>query len=167
MNEYLEQQRGRDIHGDSDWLHGLSEEHDRELAREERAFDCQPDPKPLRRATRAQARGTLSARETFKRAVADRDQGCCVHSNPSECEPPWPVHHVVPQQVLRKERPEALWNPLAGMLVCGLAHRQHHNRVRPITLREVPEDVEAFLRQSGFGWYLDRHYALPQRPVEL
>lgn len=34
-------------------------------------------------------------------------------------------------------------------------------------LRSRLADVEAFLRQSGYGWYLDRHYALPQRPVAL
>lgn len=46
-----------------------------------------------------------------------------------------------------------------GMGVCGLAHRQHHNRVRPIERAEIPAVVVAFLVfELGFGAYIDRHY---------
>jgi len=48
------------------------------------------------------------------------------------------------------------------MGVCGLAHRQHHNRTRPIERAEIPAQVVAFLVfQLGFGPYLDRHYPAP------
>ncbi len=81
-----------------------------------------------------------------------------MHEDLTYCELGLQAHHVIPQQKLRRNRPEALWNPLSGMLVCGLAHRQHHNRVRPILFHEIPPAVIEYLTELGFGWYLERHY---------
>lgn len=94
----------------------------------------------------------------WKLAVLERDQRCCVHGNPAECDNGWVAHHVVYQQELRRTWPDLLWHPLVGMGVCGLAHRQHHNRVRPILTAEIPPAVLAFLREAGYGLYLERRY---------
>lgn len=141
------------------------EHHERLDARAERDFDCHPDPKPLRREPRTMA-GSIAlrrARKEWREKVLSHDQDCCVHDDRSLCEPGWQgglldAHHVVPQQTLRQEYPAALWNPLSGMAVCGLAHRQHHNRVRPIRLKEIPAVARVFLAQQGYGAYLERHY---------
>lgn len=139
-------------------------EDDRERALEERALDeCRTDFKPARRMSKAEARGARNVPLEWRLAVLDRDQGCLVHDDPAVCELPFQAHHVCLAQVLRREFPEALWNPLAGMGVCSLAHRQHHNRVRPILLDEVPVEVVAYLTEHGFGPWLHRHY--PQRQV--
>lgn len=119
-----------------------------------------PDPKPPKRASRAESLGKPGSRQRWHDAVLERDQGCNVHPNPADCDEGWQAHHVVPQQVLRREQPAILWHPLVGMGVCGLAHRQHHSGVRPITQDEVPAPVVAFLRSRGFSAYLHRHYDL-------
>src|SRR5262245_3767922 len=66
-----------------------------------------PDPKPAPRTTRRVA-GRTAAQEGrhWRDAVLDRDSGCVVHSNPADCAEGWHAHHVVPQQVLRRERPD-------------------------------------------------------------
>ena len=119
----------------------------------------EPDWKPARRVRRAAA-NKGDAPGLWRDAVLNRDQGCRVHENPADCADGWAAHHVVPQQELRRTLPEALWNPLSGMGVCGKAHRQHHNLSRRITLNEIPVVVQAYLRHHGFGPYLDRHYDL-------
>ncbi len=127
-------------------------------AKHERAFD-NSDPKPAPRVKRSNA--PRPDRLWWER-VLERDQGCCVHSNPADCSDGFQAHHVIPQQTLRREAPSWLWEPLVGMGVCGLAHRQHHNRTRPIERAEIPAQVVAFLVfQLGFGPYLDRHYPAP------
>lgn len=113
-----------------------------------------PDPRPQRRTPRSQVHPLVS----WKMTVLERDMGCCVHRNPADCDFGWQAHHVVAQQELRRSRPDLLWNPLSGMGVCGLAHRQHHNRVRPILLDEIPAAVVVFLREAGYSAYLERHY---------
>lgn len=98
-----------------------------------REVEVVPDPRPVRTLTRAQAHRTHPPSLSWKLAVLERDQGCCVHLNPAECSDGFIGHHVVTQQVLRRSGlPDSIWHPSSGMGVCGLAHRQHHNRVRPI-----------------------------------
>lgn len=118
-----------------------------------------PYPKPQPRLRRSAA-NKGDAPGLWRDAVLNRDQGCRVHENPADCQHGWAAHHVVLQQTLRDDCPDALWNPLSGMGVCGLAHRQHHNRRRPILLHEIPPVVVAYLQHHGFGPYLDRHYPL-------
>ena len=122
---------------------------------------ARPDPKPAPRATRAAA-GRVAASEgrQWRDRVLDRDAGCVVHPNPADCAEGWHAHHVIPQQTLRRERPDLLWHPLAGVGVCGKAHRQHHSGYRAITQDELPQAVVGFLRAQGFGRYLERHYDL-------
>jgi hypothetical protein len=117
-----------------------------------------PDPKPVRALTRSQAHRKYPPSVDWKLAVLERDQGCVVHTNPAECCAPFSAHHVVPQQVLRRLAPQALWSPLSGVGVCSDAHRQHHNRVRPIRRAELPAVVVEYLIRQGFGPYLERHY---------
>jgi len=138
-------------------LHALAQERNDRL-REHRP--AKPDPKPAPRITRRDAALRYRPALAWKLTVLERDQGCCVHSNPADCSDGWVAHHVVAQQELRRSRPDLLWNPLSGMGVCGLAHRQHHNRVRPITQDEIPAAVLVFLREAGYSWYLDRHYEI-------
>ena len=119
------------------------------LAVRERDQDFRPDPRPDR---------------LWRERVLERDQGCCVHTNPADCREWFQAHHVVPQQVLRRTTPEAdlaavLWHPLAGMGVCGLVHRQHHSGHTLIALDAIPLPVVDFLCGLGFGWYIERHYA--------
>ena len=143
--------------------HREYEEAEHLLTQEHRRADtliehrpARPDPKPAKREPRRTGRTDQLWR--WKLAVLERDQGCCVHLNPADCREGWQAHHVVAQQELRRTRPDALWNPLSGMGVCGLAHRQHHSRVRPILLNDVPPKVVEFLCGLGFGAYLERRY---------
>lgn len=159
MNEYLEQQRTRDSHEDASERFRASEPVEAEVARAEHAFDCHPDPRPIRRETRATARRHPGAREHFKRAVLQRDQGCCVHSNPAGgCDEGWQAHHVVYQQHLRITRPRELWEPRVGMSVCGRAHRRHHSGHEQIPYELIPPVVAEYLCALGFGVWLERHY---------
>lgn len=135
-----------------------ADEYDLHLrASEERRFDeVSPDWKPPARVKRSNA---PRPDRLWKERVLERDQGCCVHVNPKDCREGWQAHHVVPQQELRRTFPEALWNPLAGIGVCGLAHRQHHNRTHPITLDMIPLPVQDYLGGIGYRVFLERHYA--------
>ena len=129
------------------------------------AGEHRTDWKPAKRLTRADVWRKHRPSIAWKLAVLERDQGCCVHSNPAECGEDgrgqlWVSHHVVYQQELRRNRPELLWHPLSGMGVCGLAHTRHHNRSRPIRQAEIPPQVFAFLAEQGYGRYLERFYDL-------
>lgn len=118
-----------------------------------------PDPRPQRRLSRSQAARIIAPSWTWKRDILERDQGCCVHRNPADCSEGWQAHHVVSQQDLRRRsRPDAIWHPSSGMGVCGLAHRQHHSRVRPILHSEIPLVCVEYLTGLGFGPYLERRY---------
>lgn len=141
---------------DERWRYQETEYAEHLRAQAERWDECRPDPKPTPRVKRS---NQPRPDRLWKERVLERDQGCCVHSNPSDCREWWQAHHVVPQQVLRREAPEVLWHPLAGMGVCGLAHRQHHSGAAPISLDAIPLPVVDFLGGLGFGWYLERHYA--------
>lgn len=133
---------------ESEWLDHLD-------ARRDRDVEVVPDPRPPRRVKRTTA---PRPDRLWKERVLERDQGCCVHTDPADCDEGWQAHHVVPQQALRKLAPHALWHIDSGMGVCGLAHRRHHSRVRPIRLDEVPASVRAHLTALGFAAYLERHY---------
>lgn len=132
---------------------GLSE-HEEARAGDHRT-DWKPPPRLKRKDTRPSAES-----KAWRNAVLDRDQGCLVHANPAECSEGWQAHHVVTQQVLRREQPGALWDPLSGMCVCGLAHRQHHASRVLILHVAIPLAVRAFLTEQGFGSYLYRHYEI-------
>jgi len=148
--------------------HDESEYAEHLHAKEQAVTEHRTDWKPARREPRTVA-GSLAlraARKEWRLAIIDRDQGCLVHRNPAECGEDargllMVAHHVVYQQELRRSRPALLWNPLSGMLVCGIAHTQHHNRSRPILLDEIPPAVAAFLREAGYSYYLERHYGIP------
>lgn len=122
---------------------------------DEHRTDWKPPPRVKRTATRPSVES-----KAWREAILDRDQGCVVHANPADCGEGWQAHHVVPQQVLRRERAEAIWNPLSGMCVCGLVHRQHHAGRVPIPYEAIPLAVRSFLAEQGFGGYLFRHYEL-------
>lgn len=135
---------------------GADEYADHLEARRDRSdVEVVPDPRPPRRVKRTTA---PRPDRLWKERVLERDQGCCVHRDPADCDEGWQAHHVVPQKILRQYAPQALWHTGTGMGVCGLAHRQHHNRVRPITLDEVPEPVRRHIVALGLGWFLERHY---------
>ncbi len=142
--------------GDSEQRYREDEEYAALDHRREMAFH-NADPKP---APRVKRRNAPRPDKLWRERVLERDQGCRVHANPADCSDGWQAHHVVPQQVLRRERPGILWDVSAGIGVCGLAHRQHHARTRPIALSEIPPSVVAFLRSHGFADYLDRHYGV-------
>jgi hypothetical protein len=143
------------LRDDAQERHELHEQDEARRARDERAFDFHPDPRPARRVKRS---NTPRPDRLWRERVLERDQGCCIHTNPADCSDSWQAHHVVPQQELRRTFPEALWNPASGMGVCGLAHRQHHNRVRPIELDEIPLTVRDYLQGCGYGPFIERHY---------
>jgi len=134
--------------------HLLTQENRRHEALTEHR-PARPDPKPAKR----EKRGATPPLVAWKLTVLERDQGCQVHTNPADCSDGWQAHHVVPQQILRRAVvTEALWDPRSGMGVCGLAHRQHHTRVRPILFTEIPTVCVEYLSGLGFGAWLERHY---------
>lgn len=156
MNEYLEQARVRGSHEDQAERLRDFEEHERRLASELAAADYRgPDWKLARRVKRS---NMPRPDRLWRERVLERDQVCVVHTDPVECGEGFQAHHVVPQQELRRTMPEALWHPLSGVCVCGLAHRQHHSRVRPIMLDDIPLPVLDYLSGVGFGPYIERHY---------
>lgn len=122
---------------------------------EDHLTDWKPAPRVKRKDTRPSAES-----KAWRNAVLDRDRACLVHANPLDCREGWQAHHVVTQQVLRREQPGALWDPLSGMCVCGLAHRQHHAGRVLIPHVAIPLAVRAFLTEQGFGGYLARHYEI-------
>jgi hypothetical protein len=138
---------------DADSMYGWADQLVKQ--RKENPERFRADPKPASRVLRKDA---PKPPDTWRDAVLERDQGCVVHVNPADCDEGFDAHHVVPQQRLRREAPELLWEPEAGVGVCGLAHRQHHSCVRRIRWQELPASVRAFLRAAGFGAYLQRHY---------
>lgn len=144
---------------ESDWENAYRiSEQERHDARVNWEGRFRPDPKPAKRVKRSKA---PKPDESWKLAVLDRDQGCCVHASPHLCEPPFVAHHVLYQQHIRNDGVTAiLWDTAVGMGVCELAHRQHHSRVRPIFRDEIPADVAEFLERLGYGWYLDSKYPL-------
>ena len=116
---------------------------------------ARPDPKPAKRASRTTA---PRPDRLWRERVLERDQGCCVHTNPADCREWFQAHHVVAQQILRLNHADQLWHPLAGMGVCGLVHRRHHSAAELIPLWAIPLPVVDFLSGLGFGWYIERHY---------
>ena len=135
-------------------LQALEDEHQR--AREERALDeCRTDWKPARRVSRRDApRPDIMWREL----IFQRDQGCVFHSNPADCDEGMQFHHVVFQQELRRSFPEALWKPESGVCLCGWAHRNFHGGWITLTVEDLPAEVVGYLREIGYGWYLEKHY---------
>lgn len=84
---------------------------------------------------------------------------CAVHPNPADCVLPGEAHHVVLAQVLRRDgHANAVYDRRAGMTVCRLAHSQHHRRVRPIYLDEVPGECVEFAVRLGYEDWLVRRY---------
>lgn len=129
------------------------------LREEQERAEVVPDWRP---APRVKRRDAPKAGWSWKQAVLERDQGCCVHPNPADCAEGWQAHHVVPQQELRRQGlTYAINHPLSGMGVCGKAHRQHHSGGRVIWRHEIPAAVKDFLVAQGMAYHIDRHY--PER----
>ena len=129
-------------------------------AKEEREFDYgkrsyAPDPKPAKRVSR---RTAPKPDERWRELIFQRDQGCLYHDDPALCSGDPEAHHVVLQQTLRRDFPEALWRPESGICLCAWAHRSFHAGGVILTLERLPLEVVGYLRSVGFGWYLDKHY---------
>ena len=124
---------------------------------EREAREHRTDWKPAPRVKRADANRN-AAGVNWRNAVLERDQGCVAHTNPVTCREGWQAHHVVPQQILRRIAPDALWNPLSGVGLCGLAHRRHHSGHTPLPFDFLPLPVVDYLSGRGFAHYLERMY---------
>lgn len=138
------------------------ERHEAEFAREMGRLDRRdefrgPDPRP---AKRLRKRDVPAPDHTWRESVFERDGfNCPVHDDPKDCEWPPAAHHVVLAQLLRRDgHINAVYARAAGMTVCSRAHRQHHNRVRPIFLDEIPAECVTFAVELGYGDWLERTY---------
>lgn len=116
-----------------------------------------PDPRPAKRIKR---KDVPRPDETWRESVFERDGFTCpVHGDPKDCEWPPAAHHVVLAQQLRRDgHVNAVYARAAGMTLCSKAHRQHHNRTRPVLLEEIPAECLTFARELGYGEWLQRHY---------
>ncbi len=133
-------------------------EHENQVIRE-RLYEhrpARPDPKPDRRVPRRM----VQIYERWRDEVFERDQySCQVHLNPADCEWPPQSHHVVTAQLLRRDGHAAALNDRrVGMTVCAKAHRQHHNRTRPILREEVPAEVLAYVYELGYTDWFEKTY---------
>lgn len=73
------------------------------------------------------------------------------------------VHHVVPQQVIKREVHEedvreALLDERNLIPMCRRHHELYENRRFRFTREELPASVEAFARDEALEWWLDANY---------
>lgn len=69
------------------------------------------------------------------------------------------AHHVIPEQTLRRNGLDAYVMDTRNRLsLCRTHHRRHHDATRRLRRSELPDSVFEFARETGMGWWLEKHY---------
>lgn len=69
------------------------------------------------------------------------------------------AHHVLTAQSLRRHGfKHLIYETVNGVPTCYKAHRQHHNRIAPISRERLPAAAIAFAESVGLGWQIARYY---------
>lgn len=114
----------------------------------------QPDPRPVSsRRTRKRTDEALA----WKNAVTAN--GCAVHDNPADCEPPVQACHVISQQTLRNHgHQDKLWDVRNGIGACYRAHRRSDLGIQRFPVGKLPPAVWEFAGELGLLWVLEGLY---------
>lgn len=105
----------------------------------------------------------LSAHElelalAFKLAFHGRP--CAIHDDPSQCEFPIQVCHLIPKQALRRRglAAEVTYDPRNALPACYRAHRRSDSGIERFPADRIPDEAWEFASELGLGWMLERLY---------
>lgn len=99
--------------------------------------------------------------EWKRRAIMN---GCQIHDNPEDCEPPLQACHIISQMTLKRHGLRAyLWDTRNSLGACYRAHRRSDQAHQRFPRDRIPQCAEDFAEEHGLGWKLDKLY--PKNPL--
>ena len=90
-----------------------------------------------------------------------------IHNGAARCEGVHQLHHIIKQQVLRREMPKlglVLGDRRNMVRVCSRHHELLTNARIHFTRDELPESVEEFAAEHGLEWRLAHDYGEREEP---
>jgi hypothetical protein len=93
----------------------------------------------------------------FKLAVTKN--GCQIHDDPLDCEPPVQAAHLLSQQALRRHgHADKLYDTRNAIGACYRAHRRSDAALERFPVEYLPSEFWEFADEVGLRWLAERIY---------